>query len=121
MMTMQTPLPWRRAWQLHRARDEEDSRGDPIRTWDMEEPDYVGEAGQPSGVCWQISSDDNMVQEYGEQPVSRASFVLYDDALEIAPFDRCVFGGGVWEVRAVTPWLSFRQVELERVSEWTSN
>ena len=58
---------------------------------------------------------------HGEQPVSRAGFVLYDDALEIAPFDRCVFGGGIWEVRSVTPWLSFRHVELERVSEWTSN
>lgn len=121
MMTMQTPLAWRQAWQLHRAREEEDSHGDPIRDWDMETPDYTGEAGKSSGVCWQIGSDDNTVREYGEQPVSRAGFVLYDDTVEIAPFDRCVFGGGVWEVRAVTPWLSFRRVELERVSEWTSS
>lgn len=112
---MQTPLSWRRAWALHRAASGMDSRGDPVRTWDMETPDYTGHDGAASGVCWQIGSDDTAVREYGEQPVSTARFVLYDDTVEIAPFDRCVFGGGVWEVRAVTQWLSHRRVDLERV------
>ena len=111
----QTPLAWRRAWQLHRSISGTDSRGDPKRTWNMVDPDFIGEAGEPSGVCWQIGSDTSAVQTYGERPVSTAGFVLYDDTLEIAPFDRCVFGGGVWEVKAVTPWLNHRHVELERV------
>lgn len=110
-----TPFAWRRGWQLHRVREGTDSRGDPVRTWDMDEPDFIGETGSSTGVCWQINDDNNSVQEYGEQPVSTASFILYSE-VEIAPFDRCVFGGGVWEVRAVTPWLHFRRVELERVS-----
>ena len=116
MRVRQTPLAWRRAWQLHRSISGVDSRGDSIRTYDMDTPDHVGAAGTLTGVCWQINSAENTVQTYGEQSSGTASFVLYDDAVEIAPFDRCVFGGGTWEVTAVTPWMHYRLVELERVS-----
>lgn len=113
---METPLDWRRAWQLHRAISGTDSRGDPIRTYNMDMPDYVGIAGATSGVCWQIKRAEHSVQTYGERPSGVASFVLYDDAVKIAPFDRCVFGGGTWEVKAVMQWPRHRLVELERVS-----
>ena len=116
MRMRQTPLTWRRAWQLHRSISSTDSRGDPIRTYNMDTPDYVGAAGASSGVCWQIASAEDTVQTYGERPTGMASFVLYDDTVEIAPFDRCVFGGGTWEVKAVTPWMHYRLIELERVS-----
>lgn len=113
----QTPLNWRRAWQLHRSVAKTDSRGDPIRTYDMTHPDYVGQDGETSGVCWQIGSDDSSVEHYGEQQMATAFFVLYGD-LVIAEFDRCVFGGRLWEVAAVTPWLNHRRVELKEVSAW---
>lgn len=112
----QTPLVWRRAWQLHRAVSGADSRGDPIRTYNMDMPDYVGVSGAPSGVCWQINSAEHSVQTCGERSSGTASFVLYDDAVTIEPFDRCVFGGGTWEVKSVTQWPRHRLVELERVS-----
>lgn len=112
---MQTPLGWRRAWQLHRSIPGTDSHGDPIRTYDMDTPDYIGVAGSESGVCWQIGSNGNEVQQYGERPSSNASFVLYGD-LKIAPFDRCIFGGHTWEVTAVTSWLNHRLVELKEVT-----
>mgnify|MGYP000866506690 FL=1 len=110
----QTPPNWRRAWQLHRSISGADSHGDPVRTYNMTTPDYVGVAGSESGVCWQIGSSESEVQQYGERQVSTASFVLYGD-LEIAPFDRCVFGGGTWEVTAVNSWLNHRLVELKEV------
>lgn len=112
----QTPLVWRRAWQLHRAISAADSRGDPIRAYNMDVPDYTGAAGSPGGVCWQIDGAEHTVQTCGERAAGTASFVLYDDALEIAPFDRCVFGGGTWEVKTVTEWPHHRLVRLERVN-----
>lgn len=111
----ETPLKWRRAWQLHRAMPGLDSHGDPVRTYDMDSPDLVGADGESSGVCWQIGIDNTAVEAYGERPIRSASFVLYDGAVKIAPFDRCVFGDGVWEVTAVTPWLHHRLVTLEAV------
>lgn len=59
MRMRQTPLTWRRAWQLHRSISSTDSRGDPIRTYNMDTPDYVGAAGASSGVCWQIASAED--------------------------------------------------------------
>lgn len=110
----ETPTAWRRAWQLHRSIPGTDSRGDPIRTYNMEEPDYTGVAGTESGVCWQISNSDNEVQTYGERPSATASFVLYGD-LPISVFDRCVFSGGTWEVTAVDQWPHHRYVKLKEV------
>lgn len=111
----QTPLAWRRAWALYRSRQTTDSRGDPIRNYDMTSPDYVGEEGKPSGVCWQITSDSVQVDVAGERLVRTAAFVLYGQTIEIAPFDRCVFGGSVWEVKAVQSWPNHRYVTLEAV------
>lgn len=110
-----TPCAWRRAWALYRSVQTTDSRGDPVRKYDMTSPDYTGEAGKASGVCWQITSDGIQVDTSGERPTRTAAFVLYDSAVEIAPFDRCIFDGGTWEVKAVQSWPNHRYVTLEAV------
>lgn len=115
---MTTPMTWRKEWALYRSKRGTDSRGDPVRTYDMEHPDHVGESSGSSGVCWRIGSDSASTEAYGERQTATASFVLYD-SVEIAPHDRCVFGGRLWEVKAVTPKLRHREVRLEEVSAWT--
>ena len=112
----QTPLAWRKEWTLHRSAASTDSRGNPKRTWDMEHPDYTGEAATSSGVCWQVRSGAWTRQELGERAQGGATFDLFTD-VDIAPFDRCVFGGSVWEVRAVLPRSDHRHVVLEEVGK----
>ena len=77
----QTPCTWRRAWALYRSIQTTDSRGDPVRKYDMTSPDYTGEAGKASGVCWQITSDGIQVDASGERPARTAAFALYDSAV----------------------------------------
>ena len=113
-MSRETPLRWRKDWALHRAIPATDSRGNPIRRYDMDTPDFVGTAGTASGVCWQVKSGAWTAQELGERAQGGATFDLFSD-LEIAPFDRCVFGGAVWEVRSVLPRSNHRHVVLEEV------
>lgn len=115
MRLRSTPAGWRKDWALHRAIPATDSRGNPIRRWDMDTPDFVGTAGTASGVCWQVKSRAWTAQELGEQAQGGAAFDLYLDALEISPCDRCVFGGAVWEVRAILPRSNHRHVVLEEV------
>lgn len=115
MRTRKTPIKWRRDWALYRAQSGTDSRGNPIRTYDMDNPDFTGTAGNASGVCWQLSGEAANTEELGDKYRLTASFVLYLDALEIAEFDRCIFGGAVWEVRKVLQWPNHRQVELVEV------
>lgn len=111
-----TPLSWRKDWTLHRSKQETDRRGDPVRRYDMDNADYIGAAGTASGVAWHVASHAKTVEEYGESVSASASFLLDDAELEIAPFDRCCFGGGVWEVRGVKQRANFRTVELVAVS-----
>lgn len=115
MKLRNTPLWWRKDWSLHRSREETDSRGDPVRRYDMEHPDFTGTAKTASGVAWHIAGRVAAVQEYGEGVDASASFLLDLDALEIAPFDRCVFGGKVWEVQGVLERSGFRTVKLVEV------
>ena len=110
-----TPLNWCRSWNLYRSTQATDSRGDPVCKYDMTSPDYTGEEGKSSGVCWQITSDGIQVDASGERPARTAAFALFDAAVEIAPFDRCAFGGSVWEVKAVQSWPNHRYVTLEAV------
>lgn len=116
-LTRETPLDWRRSWTLHRAISGTDSLGDPVRSWNMKSPDFTGTEGTASGVSWQIKSSQWAVQEFGEQATGGAAFDLYLSALEIAPFDRCVFGGRVWEVRGVHEWPGYRHITLTEVGE----
>lgn len=111
-----TPLWWRKDWSLYRARQDADQRGDPVRRYDMEHPDFSGIAGTVSGVAWHIADRAAAVEEYGEDVTAAASFLLDLDAPEIAPFDRCIFGGTVWEVRSVMERSGFRMVKLVEVS-----
>ena len=80
----------------------------------METPDYIGEAGKASGICWQVRTGAWTAQELGERAQGGATFDLFTD-VSISPFDRCVFGGSVWEVRAVLPRSDHRHVVLELV------
>ena len=114
-MIRETPMRWRKSWRLHCSTVSQDSRGNPVRTYDMENPDYTGTAGTASGVCWQVRSGAWRAQELGEQAEGGATFDLFTDAPEIRPFDRCVFAGSVWEVRAVLPRSNHRHVVLEEV------
>lgn len=113
-MRRETPLKWRKAWALHRSSTVTNSMGDSVRRWDMETPDYTGEAGKASGVCWQVRTGAWTAQELGERAQGGATFDLFSD-VQIAPFDRCVFGGSVWEVRSVLPRSDHRHVVLEEV------
>lgn len=114
MQVLGTPLDWRRDWTLYRAIEDQDSHGDPIRRYDLEHPDFTGSARTASGVCWQVKSAQWAAEQFGEVSTGGASFNLFLE-LEIAPFDRCKFGGRLWEVRAVLPRSSFRQVLLVEV------
>lgn len=109
-----TPLRWRKAWNLYRSSTGTNSMGDPERRWNMETPDYIGEAGKASGICWQVRTGAWTAQELGERAQGGATFDLFTD-VSISPFDRCVFGGSVWEVRAVLPRSDHRHVVLELV------
>lgn len=111
----QTPLAWRKEWTLHRSATSTDSRGNPKRTWDMEHPDFTGAAGAASGVCWQVKSGAWARQELGERASGGATFDLFDSSVTIAPFDRCTFGGSVWEVRSVLLRSDHRHIVLEEV------
>lgn len=110
-----TPLDWRKDWTLYRSIQSKDSRGDAVRRWDMEHPDFTGTAGTASGVCWQVKTGEAALREFGEGVTSGAAFDLYLDALEIEPFDRCVFGGAVWEVRSVLHRSGYRHITLAEV------
>lgn len=120
-LTGETPLSWRRDWALYRSIEGTDSRGDPVRRYDMENPDFTGTAGTASGVCWQIKSGQWSVEEFGESATGGAAFDLYLSALEIAPFDRCVFGGRLWEVRGVQSWPGHRHITLTEVGSYSSD
>lgn len=118
MKLRSTPVEWRKDWQLFRARQETNRRGDPVRRWNMAEPDYSGQADTASGVAWHIKSHAAAVQEYGEDVTAAASFLLDDPSVRICLFDRCVFGGALWEVRGVLVRSAFRMIELVEVSQW---
>lgn len=115
MLSRITPLDWRKGWALHRSISGQDSRGDPVRRYDMTAPDFTGTARTASGVCWQVKSREWAVQEFGEGVTGGAAFDLFLDALEIAPFDRCVFWDTVWEVRGVLPRSNHRHITLVEV------
>lgn len=116
MKLRNTPLSWRKDWALYRSIPGEDSRGNPVRRYDMTTPDFEGKANTASGVAWHIASHEATVQEYGEGVTASASFLLDADGPEIAPFDRCTFGGAVWEVRSVLLRSTFRTIKLVEVS-----
>lgn len=113
-LTQKTPLDWRKEWKLYRSTSVLDSRGNHKRTYPGE-PDFVGEAGSPFGVAWQIHSAEWAQKELGEQAQGGASFLLYAPEVAIAPFDRCVFGGYLWEVRSVVECSNFRSIGLVEV------
>lgn len=115
MKLRNTPLPWRKDWALFHSIPARDSRGNDIRRYDMDNPAFEGKARTPTGVAWHIAAHEATVQEYGEGVTASASFLLDLDELEIAPFDRCTFGGAVWEVRSVLLRSRFRMVKLVEV------
>lgn len=113
MGLMTTPLSWRKDWSLYHSTVNRDGRGNERRAY-PEDPDYVGTAGTASGVCWQIHSADWALKEFGEKATGGATFDLFS-SVSIQPFDRCEFGGHLWEVRSVIPRSSFVHVGLVEV------
>jgi hypothetical protein len=116
MKLRNTPLWWRKDWTLHRSKVELDSHGDPVRRYDLTKADYTGQARTASGVAWHIASREAMLREYGDSISASANFLL-DLPLAIEEFDRCVFGGTVWEVRSVMERSGFRMVKLVEVGK----
>lgn len=116
-LNRRTPMDWRKDWTLHRRKTTVDSLGDAVPYYDMSTSDFTGAAGTASGICWQVKSQEWAVKEFGEDATGGATFDLFLDELEIAPFDRCVFGGGVWEVRSVLPRSNHRHITLTVVNE----
>lgn len=115
LMNLTTPLSWRKDWKLYRSTSTKDSRGNMSRKWDTDTPDFVGKAGTVTGVCWQIKGSEWALKELGEKVTGAATFDLYLDALDIQPFDRCAFGGSLWEVREVLPRSNHRHIRLVEV------
>lgn len=114
-MKRECPLSWRGGWSLYRRQEKTDGYGDPVSYYDMDSPDYTAEDGTAGGVCWQVTTDDAVLQEYGEGVTAAAEGVLYTD-VKLAVFDRIVFFGGVWELRAVTPCGSHRELKVVKVA-----
>ncbi|MCD8340649.1 MAG: hypothetical protein LUC87_00650 [Clostridiales bacterium] len=108
------PALWGKGWSLYRRQTGTDSYGDPTAVY-PDEPDYSAEAGSAGAVAWQQSSGSASVVEAGEQEGSTAAGVVYDSALELAPFDRVEFDGALWEITTVSTWLHCRRVEVKRV------
>lgn len=113
MLTMTTPLTWRKEWKLFRSTVYTDDRGNERRRY-SEEPDHIGEAGTASGVCWQIHSAEWALKEFGEKATGGATFDLFT-SVSIQPFDRCEFAGHIWEVRSVLPRSNHVHVAMVEV------
>lgn len=113
MEMMTTPLLWRKDWKLYRSTVYVDGRGNERRRY-PEEPDYTGKAGTASGVCWQIHSAEWVLKEFGEEATGGATFDLFS-GVSIQPFDRCEFGGHLWEVQSVLSCSNHRHVTLVEV------
>lgn len=113
MEMMTTPLEWRKDWKLYRSTVHVDERGNERRAY-PEEPDYTGRAGSTSGVCWQVKSAEWTLREFGEKAAGGATFDLFS-GISIQPFDRCAFGGHLWEVRSVLPRSNHVHVALVEV------
>ncbi len=124
MLTRRTPLPWRKGFTLHRRVLTEDSLGDPVAAYDMENPDFTARDGSEEGICWQpgyvwgslgrLGSQGAGQEEYGQRDNSVISGVLWS-GLELAAFDRLVVEDTVYEIRAVQQWPDFRRVLAQRV------
>lgn len=113
MEMMTTPLSLRKDWKLYRSTVYRDTRGNERRAY-PEQPDYVGKAGTVSGVCWQVKSAEWTLRECGEKAAGGATFDLFT-GVSIQPFDRCSFGGHLWEVQSVLPRSNHRHVKLVEV------
>ncbi|MCD8381545.1 MAG: hypothetical protein LUC30_01300 [Clostridiales bacterium] len=108
------PAAWGKAWSLYRRQMGTDSFGDPTAAY-PDEPDYTADAGTEGAVAWQQSSGEATIREPGEQTAATAAGCVYDDTLEISPFDRVRFDNALWEVNAVSQWPHCRRVEVSRV------
>lgn len=120
MKRKETPLDWRRAFDLYRRRVERDALGGETASY-PDTPDECFDAGH--GLAFQHPKSWNSggsvgagekVLEWGEQPGGILEACLRS-ALEISPYDRLDIGGEIWEVRAVQHWPNHRKLLLQRV------
>lgn len=124
MMTQTTPALWRQGYTLHRRRSGTDSLGDETAYYDMELPDLTVADGAEEGICFQprrswissgtLDSAGATVAEYGQRSNGVLEGVLYA-GVELAPFDRLVIGGELYELRTVQHWPRHRYLLLQRV------
>lgn len=124
MLTRQTPQGWRRGFSLCRRRLTADSLGNPVASYDLDNPDYVAEDGSEGAVSWQNlrswQSSGRLTSgaEPGEQGETAAGVLegcIFSD-LEIAAFDRIVLDGEVYEIRSVQRWPGHRKLLAQRVT-----
>ena len=123
MLSRATPAEWRKGYALHRRRQETDGYGELVNRYDMEHPDLVVEDGGENAVCWQDVrtwqtggqlSTGNMVKPAGESWQDVLQGALFG-GLEVAPFDRFVVDGGIYELRKVQRWPGHRLLLLQRL------
>lgn len=119
-----TPNAWRQGFQLFRRRAGVNAYGDTVYTYDLSSPDFTAEDGSEGGLCfqsvqtWQSSgrtSGEAALLEPGEEPGGAAQAVVYGD-LTVQPFDRILLKSGLFEVKGVQEWLSYRLLLLDRIA-----
>lgn len=123
MLSRKTPVEWRKGYALHRRRLEEDCYGEQVSRYDMENPDLVVRDGEENAVCWQDLktwqtggqlSTGSMVKESGESVRGVLQGVLYGP-LEVAPYDRFLIEGELYELRKIQKWPGHRLLQLQRI------
>lgn len=119
-----TPNAWRQGFQLFRRQAGVNAYGDTVYTYDLSSPDFTAEAGGGDGLCfqsvqaWQSSgktSGGAALLESGEEPGGAVQAVLYGD-LTVQPFDRILLESGLFEVKGVQAWPSYRLLLLDRIA-----
>ncbi len=119
-----TPNAWRQGYRLFHRRAGVIFYGDFVYTYDLSSPDFTAEDGSADGLCfqsvqaWQSSgrtSGGAALLEPGEEPGGAAQAVVYGD-LTVQPFDRILLKSGLFEVKGVQEWLSYRLLLLDRIA-----
>ena len=113
----------RSGYSVHRRRLVSDAYGEQAAVFDMEHPDVVVQAGSADAVCWQRAGQNRargkmqsgaVQAEQGERSQEILQGALFSD-LALEPWDRLVIGEGVYEVREIQQWPSYRMIFVQRV------
>ncbi|MBQ3090002.1 MAG: hypothetical protein IJD21_05505 [Oscillospiraceae bacterium] len=123
MLRVTAPLSWREGFALYRRRLTEDSMGEPSVHYDMERPDFVAEKGTKEGICWQSVqswqssgrlTSGSRLRPLGETSSGVLEGRIFSD-LELAPFDRLMIRGELYEIGNIQHWPGHRKILAQRI------